>query len=74
MAITAPSMPTSGEIARRLGVPTHRIEYIVRVRSIRPCGWAGNARVFDQEAVEAIAAELERIETAKVRDHDHHGS
>ncbi len=69
MAITAPSMPTIGEIARRLGVPTHRVEYIIRARGIQPYGWAGNARVFDEEAVESIAKELERIETSKVRDH-----
>ena len=65
MAITIPSMPTTGEIARRHNVATHRVEYIIRARDIRPCGRAGNARVFDDEAVEAIAAELKRIETAK---------
>ena len=70
MPAAAPSMPTIGEIARRLGVPTHRVEYIIRARGIRPCGRAGNARVFDEPGVEAIAAELERIETAKVRDHE----
>jgi len=74
MANTAPSMPTIGEIARQLGVPTHRVEYIIRARGIRPCGRAGNARVFDEIGVEAIAAELERIEMAKVRDRELNGS
>jgi len=74
MPATAPSLPTIGEIARRLGVPTHRVEYIIRARGIRPCGLAGNARVFDEAGVEAIAAELERIETAKTRDHEFSGS
>jgi hypothetical protein len=69
MATAAPSMPTTGEIARRLGVPAHRIEYIVRTRGIQPCGWAGNARVFDEEGVAAIAAELERVGTAKAHGH-----
>jgi hypothetical protein len=73
MVMTTPSMPTIGEIARRLGVPTHRVAYVIRARGIRPCGWAGNARVFDQAGVEAIASELERIGTAKNNTHEFRG-
>jgi len=73
MSAAAPSMPTVGEIARRLSVPTHRVEYIIRVRDIRPCGWAGNARVFDEASVKTIASELDRIGTPKMRDHQFHG-
>lgn len=69
MTISAPAMPTIGEIARRLGQPIHRIEYVVRVRGIRPTGWAGNARVFADGAIEVIAAELQRISEAKSHDH-----
>lgn len=69
MSVSAPTMPTIGEIARRLGQPIHRIEYVIRARHIRPCGWAGNARVFPEDAVEAIAAELRRIADAKCHDH-----
>jgi hypothetical protein len=65
MSISAPSMPTIGEIARRLSKPIHRIEYVIRARRICPCGWAGNARVFPAEAVDAIALELQRIDAAK---------
>ena len=65
MSISAPTMPTIGEIARRLGEPTHRIEYVIRARRIRPCGRAGNARVFPEAAVEAISIELKRINAAK---------
>ena len=74
MVTTTPSMPTIGEIARRLGVPTHRVAYVIRARGIRPCGWAGNARVFDQAGVEAIASELERIAAAKNNTHEFSGS
>jgi hypothetical protein len=63
-------MPTIGEIARRLNVPKHRVEYIIRARDIKPCGWAGNARVFPEKAVEAIASELQRIDAAKARDQE----
>jgi hypothetical protein len=61
MSISTPTMPTIGEIARRTGQPVHRIEYVIRTRVIRPSGWAGNARVFSEEAVDFIAAELRRI-------------
>lgn len=70
MPISAPSMPTIGEIARRLSEPVHRVQYVIRARGIRPCGWAGNARVFPEDAVDIIAAELQRIDSAKGRDHD----
>ena len=59
-------MPTIGEIARRLSVPTHRVEYIIRARNIKPCGWAGNARVFDEAGVDEIAAELDRVGATKI--------
>jgi hypothetical protein len=62
-------MPTIGEIARRLGAPTHRIEYIIRARRIKPYGRAGNARVFDETSVAVIDAELKRIEEAKESPH-----
>lgn len=56
----APSMPTTGEIARRLGQPLHRVEYLIRTRCIQPAAWAGNSRVFCEEAVQLIARELQR--------------
>jgi hypothetical protein len=62
MSIATPAMPTTGEIARRLGQPIHRIEYVIRARRLQPSGWAGNARVFCEEAVDQIAAELQRIQ------------
>jgi hypothetical protein len=58
-------MPTVGEIARRLGEPVHRIEYLIRTRKVEPQGWAGNARVFSDQAVEQIASELQRIDSAR---------
>jgi hypothetical protein len=58
-------MPTVGEIARRLGEPIHRIEYVLRTRNIRPSGIAGNCRVYAEADVELIAAELQRIAARK---------
>lgn len=62
MSAIAPSVPTIGEIARRLGVPSHRVEYVIRARGIRPCGWAGNVRVFSDADVERIGDELQHIQ------------
>jgi hypothetical protein len=74
MSISAPIMTTIGEIARRLGEPIHRIVYVIRARRICPSGWAGNARVFPEEAVDAIALELQRIDAAKRGDQDQEDS
>ncbi len=52
---------TVGEIARRLGQPVHRIEYIILSRKIQPAGWAGHARVFADSDLGRIAGELRRI-------------
>jgi hypothetical protein len=65
MSTIVPTMLTIGQIAHRLGQPIHRVEYLIRARGIRPCGWAGNARVFPEEAFEIIAAELQRIANIK---------
>ncbi len=54
------TFPTVGQIASYLSVPLHRVEYLIRARGIKPAGWAGNARVFSDEAVRLIAAELRR--------------
>jgi hypothetical protein len=58
-------MPTVGEIARRLGEPVHKIEYVLRTRNIRPSAIAGNCRVYAEEDVERIAAELQGINARK---------
>ena len=59
------AMPTVGEIARRLGEPVHRIEYIIRARDIQPSSRAGNSRVFTESDVAYIAAEIGRIDADK---------
>jgi hypothetical protein len=58
-------LATVGEIARRLGRPTHRIEYIIRTRRIAPRARVGNLRVFGPADVAYIASELSRIEAER---------
>lgn len=58
---TVPVVPTVGEISRRLGVPLHKVEYVIRARGIHASGRAGNARVFTEADLERIASELRRI-------------
>lgn len=70
MSISAPTLLTIGEIARRLSMPVHRVEYVIRARRILPSSWAGNARVFSEDAVTIVEAELRRISDAKC--HDYH--
>ncbi|MEO0630412.1 MAG: hypothetical protein AAFY46_06755 [Planctomycetota bacterium] len=57
-----PSLRTPGVIARDLGHPLHRVQYILNTRPhIRPAARAGRVRLYDLEAVEAIRVEIERI-------------
>ncbi len=53
---------TVGEIARRLDTKVHRVEYIIRSRSIEPIGWAGHARVFSASDLTHIKSELRRMD------------
>jgi DNA-binding transcriptional MerR regulator len=70
MASVHSSVPTVGEIARRLSVPIHKVEYVIRARGIVPVAWAGNARVFGEADVQRIASELRRIEDEREVGHD----
>lgn len=53
-----PILLTVGEIAQRLGVPLHRVEYLIRSRGISPRSRAGQLRVFTEEDVLRLAEEL----------------
>lgn len=54
-------LPTVGVIAQESGRPVHTVEYVIRSRNIKPIGFAGNARVFSESAVQRIKSELNRI-------------
>lgn len=70
MAIEPDKALTIGEIARRLGCPIHRIEYIIESRHIQPRQRAGIARVFAETDVEYIGSVLRRIEAERGGDAD----
>lgn len=53
---------TVGEIARRLDIPVHRVTYLLKTRDIRPTLRAGIARVFSEDDVTRLAAELDKPE------------
>ncbi len=65
MLLPVPTAPTVGEIARRLNVPLHRVEYVIRSRGILPAAKAGNARLFTDEDVSVIRSELDRIDSSR---------
>jgi hypothetical protein len=53
---------TIGAIARELGEPVHRVQYVVKTRAIEPEAMAGNLRIFPPEAVERVADILRAID------------
>lgn len=70
MCSQVPPALTVGEIARRFGAPVHRVEYVIRSRSIQPQQRAGNARIFSEADVTYIEQVLRRI--AAERQGDRH--
>ncbi len=65
MPVIVPAAPTIGEIARRLGVAVHRVEYVIRTRNLRPAARAGNIRVFSANDVDFVGAEIRRIDAER---------
>lgn len=71
MPVSVPRLATVGEVARRLNVPHHRIEYVLRSRPhIQPRARAGGARCFDDAAIAQIRHELNGIEARRGEPHD----
>lgn len=60
-----PKVLTPGEIAQRLGVPLHKVTYVLRARQIQPLAYAGTLRLFDQEGMTAIEGALAEIARKK---------
>jgi predicted transcriptional regulator len=58
-----PALATVGIVSDRLGQPLHRIQYILRSRPhIQPTATAGRLRLFDEQSVQRIEAELRKID------------
>lgn len=58
---------TIGEVARRLNVPVHRIQYILRTRQhLSQSARAGIIRCFDEQAIAAIQTELTLIASRRL--------
>ena len=50
-----------GQIAEKLGVPVHRVTYIIRTRGMTASFKAGVSRVFDERTVRRIAGEFKSM-------------
>jgi hypothetical protein len=61
MSVTA-TLLTTGEIAKRLNQPLHRILRVIDTRGITPSGRAGVMRVFRESDVTYIESEIKRID------------
>jgi len=61
--MSEPILVTPGVIAKRFGIPVHRILYVLATRKhIRPKARAGTLRLYDEAAVASIGHELHFIE------------
>ncbi len=62
---------TIGELAQRLGVPVHRVAYLIRARGIDHAADAAGARVFDADAERRLRYELNLVEARRHSGHAH---
>lgn len=61
-----PQFRTPAVIAGELGVPLHRVEYVLASRSeIRPSARAGRYRLYDREAVAQIRVAIGEIDSRR---------
>jgi len=60
-----PKLDTPGRIAAKLGVPVHRVQYVIARRRIEPAAYAGRLRLFNREAVARIRHELNAIDARR---------
>lgn len=66
---TLPRLLTSGEIARRLREPIHRVLRVLATRpDIEPTAYASHVRLYDQRALRRVRHELAAID-ARRTDH-----
>lgn len=57
-----PKLRTPGVLAAALGVPLHRVLYILRTRPhIRPTARAGRLRLYDRAVLDLLRRELATI-------------
>ncbi len=57
---------TPGVLAAELGVPLHRVEYVLQSRPhIQPSARAGRLRLYDREALALIRHELNAIDARR---------
>ncbi len=61
-----PKLRTPGVLAARLGVPLHRVLYILRTRlHIRPAARAGALRLYDAAALAMLRHESNAIDARR---------
>jgi hypothetical protein len=68
MSVTIPRLITPGVIAAQLGIPLHRILYVLATRAhIRPAARAGKLRLYDKRAVAMVRHDLNAIDARRCR-------
>lgn len=64
--VKPPQLRTPGVISTNLGVPLHRVLYVLRTRHhIQPTARAGRLRLYDKQAVAMVRHELNSIDARR---------
>lgn len=69
MRAMIPRLVTPGVIAAEVGVPLHRVLYVLRTRRhIQPRARAGVLRLYTREAIASVRYELNAIDARRMRE------
>ena len=61
-------MLTTGQIASELGVPVHRVLYVLRSRELKADAKAGHYRLYGEKVLEEVRRELSSIGELRVKE------
>lgn len=57
---------TTGQIAKKMGIPLWRVQYFLNSRKIKPVQSVGVYRLFAPSVIDLLQTELDAVEARKV--------
>lgn len=56
---------TVSQMEKALGLPRHRVLYVIESRGIKPAGKIGNTNIYNHDDYDRVRSELTRIATER---------
>ena len=56
---------SSGGIARELGLPIHRVDYVIQSRRLKPSIVVGGRKLYVRQVLDRVNAEIQQIDSER---------